>query len=278
MADLKPMELGEILDGALTMYRRHFGLLLRLAVLALWLPVSLNIYLQLTGGPLQHSLLYFLTALLQYFAGLFLTAGAIRVISDSYLGRPATLAPAISLGMSKIMPLFGVALGKGILLGLIMALVGIVAAVSIPAGAAGGGGAVILLALLFGGLGMWLFVFVACGYAVTTQVVVLEPLDGAFDSFGRSWELTRGLKLKVAGVAIVAGLIFLVPSAALGGYAGILQQTNALWGQILSALLALLPIVLSPILACIFTILYYDLRIRREGFDLQVLDQNLGPS
>jgi hypothetical protein len=276
MADLKPMELGEILDGALTMYRRHFGLLLRLAVMALWLPVSVNIYLQLTGGPLQHTVLYFFTALFQYFAGLFLTAGAIRIISDSYLGRPATIGPAVALGMSKILPLFGVALGKTILLGLIMALVGVVAAVSIPAGAAGGSGVAVLLALVVAGLGIWLFIFVACGYAVTTQVVVLEPLDGAFDSFGRSWELTRGLKAKVAGVAVVAGLIFFVPTMALGGYAGILQQTNALWGQILSAFLALLPIVLSPILACVFTVLYYDLRIRREGFDLQVLGQSLG--
>jgi len=276
MADLKPMELGEILDGALTMYRRHFGMLLRLAVLALWLPVSMNIYVQLTGGPLQHPVLYFFMFLIQYFAGLFLTAGAIRIISDSYLGRPTTLAPAIALGMSKILPLFGVALGKGILLGLILGLVFVIAGLSIPAAAAGGGAVVVLFALVFAGLALWLFVFVACGYAVTSQIVVLEPLDGAFDSFGRSWELTRGLKLKVAGVAFVAWLILFAPTVALGVYAGILQQTNALWGQILQAGLALLPIVLSPILACVFTILYYDLRIRREGFDLQMLGQSLG--
>ncbi|HXH63313.1 MAG TPA: hypothetical protein VNG95_03960, partial [Gemmatimonadales bacterium] len=163
MADLKPMELGEILDGALTMYRRHFGMLLRLAVLALWLPVSMNIYVQLTGGPRQHPVLYFFMFLIQYFAGLFLTAGAIRIISDSYVGRPTTLAPAIALGMSKILPLFGVALGKGILLGLILGLVFVIAGLSIPAAAAGGGAVVVLFALVFAGLALWLFVFVACG-------------------------------------------------------------------------------------------------------------------
>jgi len=41
-------------------------------------------------------------------------------------------------------------------------------------------------------------------------------------------------------------------------------------------LAALLPIVMTPLLSCIFTLMYYDLRVRREAFDLQVLGQQLG--
>ena len=91
MVELKPMDVGEILDGAMTLYRRHFTILLRFAVIALWFPVSLNIYLEMSGGPQQHFGLYFLTLLFQYFGGLFLTAGAIIIISDSYLGKETTL-------------------------------------------------------------------------------------------------------------------------------------------------------------------------------------------
>jgi hypothetical protein len=43
----------------------------------------------------------------------------------------------------------------------------------------------------------------------------------------------------------------------------------------LAVILALVPIVLTPLLSCVFTLLYYDLRIRREGFDLQILSQHL---
>ena len=39
---------------------------------------------------------------------------------------------------------------------------------------------------------------------------------------------------------------------------------------------SLLGIVLAPILPCALTLLYYDLRVRREGFDIQVLSEQLG--
>jgi hypothetical protein len=33
--------------------------------------------------------------------------------------------------------------------------------------------------------------------------------------------------------------------------------------------------VLTPLLSCVLTLVYYDLRVRREGFDLQVLSEQL---
>ena len=39
---------------------------------------------------------------------------------------------------------------------------------------------------------------------------------------------------------------------------------------------SLLGIVLTPILPCALTLLYYDLRVRREAFDIQVLSEQLG--
>src|SRR6266498_2553097 len=44
MADIRPMNFGEILDGALMIYRRHFGLFLKLAVTALSVPLVLLVY------------------------------------------------------------------------------------------------------------------------------------------------------------------------------------------------------------------------------------------
>jgi len=39
---------------------------------------------------------------------------------------------------------------------------------------------------------------------------------------------------------------------------------------------SLVSIVLTPILPCACTLLYYDLRVRREAFDLQMLSAQLG--
>jgi hypothetical protein len=265
------MGVGEILDGALTIYRRHFITFVALGVIALGLPVVLTIYAQLSG-PQQHPLLIFLAALMQYLAGLLLTAGVIRVISDFYLGREASLAQALALGAQKVWPLFVVGLGKAIVIGLIFA-VGLLAMVPITIAKAGALGALIAIALLGGAC--WLAAFVACGYGVTTQVVVLEPLGSSFDAFGRSWDLTRGRKLKVLGLALVAFILVAVPSIGIGALAGVLRLSSSSWASVLLVLAAILPVILTPVLPCVFTLMYYDLRVRREAFDLELLSQQL---
>jgi len=273
--DLKPMELGEILDAAVTIFRRHLGLFVKVGVAALWLPVALTIYIQLAGGREQHLVMTFFVAIIQYFAGLFLTASAIRIISDSYLGRAPQFADAIAMGASKIWSLFVVGLGKGLVIGLIGGGIGVVIALS-AAGLASAGGlaALVIVALVCGGL--WFLLFVVCGYAVTTPVVVLEPLSGAFDAFGRSWELTRGFKRKIFGVFAVAFLIVYVPGGLIGGLAAALMMEARIAGQIVEVIGAALPILLTPLFSCVLTLVYYDLRVRREAFDLQILSQQLG--
>jgi hypothetical protein len=276
MAELHPMELGEILDGALTIFRRHFGLFVKIGIVALWLPVALTIYIQLAGGRDQHLLMYFMAQVIAYFGGLFLTAAAIRVISDSYLGRPPELGEALSLGGSKIVPLFVVGLGKGIVIGLLAGVIGVVAAVAVPVVARGGSGAAFIAVVLAILGGCWFIAFVLCGYAVTTPVIVLEDLGGAFDAFGRSWDLTRDFKRKVFGIAVVAFLMVYVPILSLAALGGFLRVDSPVVGQAIEVASAALPIVVAPLLSCVFTLMYYDLRVRREAFDLQILGQQLG--
>lgn len=275
MADLKPMDIGEILDGALTIFRRHFLLFIKLGVIALWFPVALTIYIQLAGGSQQHIVLAFVVNVISYFAGLFLTANAIRVISDSYLGRSPELSDALALGGSKIMPLFLVGLGKGLLLGLIAVAVGIIAAIGGPRVAAGGGAGLFALLIAILG-GCWFIIFVACGYAVTTPVVVLEELNASSDAFGRSWDLTRGFKFKIFLIFLVAVVVVFVPGVAIGGLGAFLAKDLQLLGQAVEILSAALPILLTPLFSCVLTLVYYDLRVRREAFDLEVLSGQLG--
>jgi len=139
------------------------------------------------------------------------------------------------------------------------------------------GAALAALFLVVAAVGLiWLLLFVLSGYMVTTPVVVLERLGSAFDSFGRSWQLTAGAKRRMFFIVVVAWVIAsLLPSL-------VLQAIGALVLQFLpSALLPWtviqvgLPVVLIPIIPCVLTLAYYDRRVRREGFDLQLLSEQL---
>ena len=275
MPDLKPLAFGEVLDGSLTIFRRHFLLFVKLGIVALWLPVAMTIYISLAGGQQQHLGLAMLSNIISYFAGLFLSASAIRVISDAYLGHEPQFADAISLGASKIWSLFVAGLAKVIIIGGIGVLIGIVAALTIPSMVRDGSGGAALVVVLAFTVGGWFMIFVACGYAVTTPVVVLENLDSATDSLGRSWALTKGAKLRIFGIFFVAFVIVFLPIVLFALLAGVLKAGSLITGQAFEVIAAGLPIILTPLLSCVITLVYYDLRVRREGFDLQVLSEQL---
>ena len=279
MPDLRPMDFGEILDGSLMIYRRHFGLFLKLAVTALSVPLVLLVYFvlrtltDLQQNPVRAVLYLLPIGLVYYVASLVLTTGTIRIISDSYLGREPRLRDALSLGWSKIWPLTAVGFGKGIVAMLILLGCGVVVGI----GVAVLKGAGVLLAVALVAAGTWFLFFVLCGYGVTTPVVVLEELRSSFDAFGRSWELTRSFKLKVAGLFFVAVLLTnFIPSFVFRGLGALFLQSVPPLGIALTAVGYVAPLALAPVLAAVITLVYYDLRVRREAFDLQVLGQRLG--
>ncbi|PYP00201.1 MAG: hypothetical protein DMD61_04975 [Gemmatimonadetes bacterium] len=284
MADIRPMNFGEILDGSLVMYRRHFGLFLKLAVVVLAVPVLLFVYF---GARWQSAfiaptpnpgalLLLFPLAILYYLASLVLTAGTVRIISDAYLGRVPQLQDALALGLSKLWALVAVGLGKGVILFLCTIAVGVVIA-ALAAMAKSVGAVGVLLLIAAGVAGVWLVAYVLCGYGVTTPVVVLEELGSSFDSFRRSWELTRGFRGKVFGLGVVAFLLFnVLPTWVLQAPAALARLTMPGVSIALAALATIVPVILAPAIAAVITLMYYDLRVRREAFDLQVLGQRLG--
>lgn len=289
MAELRPLTFGEILDGALTLYRRHFGLFLQLSIAVLAIPVALYGYflLPLIGEQLMMAMMVdkvgtglrlAVFGAVLYLGSLILTAATVRVVSESYLGRAPTFGAALKLGLSKIWPLFVVGLGKGVVVG---GLIGVFVASALVsgflidrAGAASGAFAVVI-ALVLGGA--WLVSWVASGYGVTTQLVVLSPVRTGLKAFGDSWRLTRGARLKVFGLGIVAFLLFnLIPTWIFQILGMLLGAANPALATTMIVLQLVIPMLLAPAIGCVFTLMYYDLRVRREAFDLQVLGQQLG--
>ncbi len=295
MTGLRPMEFGEVLDGALTVFRRHFGLFLKLSLAVMWLSIAVGLYIRLRylnfdgaqtpdqvigalQGQFVPAAIWGAVWLLLYGAGmLLLTAGSIRVISDSLLGREPQLGEALALGASKIVPLFLVGFGKWLLIFLV-AIVSVVVLSVVAAAGRGAGAGIVGLVFLLGMVGtFWLVLFITCGYIVTTPVVVLESLPSAFDSFGRSWELTRGVKLRMLGLVIVAYLVAgLLPALVVEAVGALVLELIPGAAVAWSVVPSIVSVMLTPIVPCVLTLAYYDRRVRREGFDLQLLSEQLG--
>jgi len=99
--------------------------------------------------------------------------------------------------------------------------------------------------------------------------VVLEKPKRANDALGRSWELTKGSRDKAFAIGLVVYLVTNVPAIAIIWLARSSPDLANVVGQLAT-------LVLRPIMACAFTLFYYDLRVRKEAFDLELLGQHLG--
>jgi hypothetical protein len=113
-------------------------------------------------------------------------------------------------------------------------------------------------------------------FLVTTPAVMVEEL-GPIQAMARSVALVRPRFWQVMGIGIVSGLL----ASFLGNILATPFAFGALaigyrWGWILVAVGGILPaLVTTPFVAIVATLVYFDGRIRNEGFDLQVIAAEL---
>ena len=265
---LRAMSFGEILDGAFSIYRRHFGVLIGVAVICTGIPTILNVYMGTVGMEFV-SLFTWLLWLLLYGVGGLVAAGAtIWIISEAYLGIDPTIGDALGFAMGKWWKIFFAGAAKYFIIGLALG------GPTILGGAVGAvlnnivGGLVLAVGML---AGMVVAVIVTCGYAVVTQAAVLEEDTSATDALGRSWSLTKGFKAKAFGLGFVIVILVSVPVMAAGVLAALIPPLAAL----INGLGGLAQLLMYPVWACAFTLLYYDLRVRNEAFDIKYLSEQL---
>jgi len=283
------MQIGEILDGTFNIYRRHFGLFMRLSFVLICVPAVVGVYLfaRLASDPfgvpawigenLGATIGFAILAIIVWAViSVLLKSGTVKIISDSYLGHEPSLGAALRFGVSRIVPMLIVALSKALLLIVIYLVEVLIVMLFVGVARSLGGASLVVLTGAVGVVGaIWFLAFVMCGYALTTMVVVLEDLDSSFNAFGRSWELTRGARLKVFLVWLVMWLLTnLVPAIAILGLSAALGPQSPLQAP-LSVLSPVMSVILAPLSACALTLVYYDMRVRREAFDLQILSEQL---
>jgi len=289
LTELRPLSTGEILDNAFGLYRRHFAPLAVIALVVSALPLLLGLYVQTSGGLLVRPVLGTLANMLDIVLGAIGTAAGVFVVSDSYLGRSVSARNALSralpwvprivvltlliglvVGVGLIVLMIPVSLILGILLVLtgqtlgqpMMLIVGVVA----------------LLVILVLGL------LLLSALVISNQALVLENTQNPIEAMRRSWYLTKGFRWKVCALIVVTFILILIPGVAASFPAAILapgavalQDPSSLpIGWYLTMVLgAVVQLLLYPLMYSVLTVLYYDLRVRKEGFDLEVLAQAL---
>jgi hypothetical protein len=142
--------------------------------------------------------------------------------------------------------------------------------------------------LSLGGFLLGLLLFVVPGIAVyvmwviAVPTVLLEGLAGT-RALGRSRQLVRGRWWPTFGpialislmILVVAAFVRAVTTDVVGGAFGHGTAASAIGATIGSALTE---VFLFPVLACVILVLYFDLRVRKEGFDLDLLAREVGIS
>jgi hypothetical protein len=304
--DLRPLTLGELLDRAFTLYRRHFWLFVGLMALPSTITLLISVGLQLLSsftpaagsqGPdideaavtriigfMAIFVVGFVVLMLAYWIAYMVALGATTVaVSEIYVGRPATVASSYGhmrgrIGRLLLLSLFVALRVFGIFLG----LMSIVTVLSIGAAIAARPLGAIIVAL--GMIGS----FVACGlyalrFAVSVPALVLEDVS-AGAALRRSIALIRGNLGRTAVLVIFAMIITYAAMAlfqgpfAVGAMMAGPESRTAFWLNLAGAVTGTLGGAVSgPLMIIALALHYYDVRIRKEGLDLDMMIASLGP-
>jgi hypothetical protein len=253
---LRPLSTGELLDRTFSLYRSHFGLFVgifalpHLAVLAFQL---IGVAVQSPGTQISNLLMNFFWTMGSLFLTVIVSAASqaatVVAVSQVHLDRPASVAESFSRIKGEIAGLIGMSMliGMGVFAGFI--------ALIVPG---------VILAL------MW---------SLAVPVKILES-KGATDAMSRSSDLTKGDR----GRVFVVWLLFIVLSigvawllqwpiliaAGVGSRGGLLRSA-ALWQVASHTATFISECLVGPLGTIAFSLMYYDERVRKEAFDLQLM-------
>jgi hypothetical protein len=140
-----------------------------------------------------------------------------------------------------------------------------------------------ILGVLLMGAGL-----VAAAIAIGARWMLAAPAIVAEDAgvgaaIGRSFRLARGAVWGLTGRYLLFLIMVMLLTAVPGAVIAALAQLALAWGspRLIAAVTgtgtAVLNAVFQPLLPIMLTLLYFDRRVRTEGYDLQQLTEQLEP-
>lgn len=264
MSPMQPLGIGGVLDRAVGLYRERFGTLATVAAAVLVPAGVAQALIAVEAGtidltPLLDPVSPVLPAEFERFLGLSLAsivvatvasllvqASAVHVLAAEYEDREVAWSTALGRGLRRAVPVVTV----GILLAL--------------------GAGIGAMALLIPGVWLWTSWYVAVPALVLERTTPVAALT-------RSFRLVRQHFWPVLGVALLATAVAALASYTAGTVVALLTPEDATLTAAVGSLAGTVAAILTtPFTAAIATATYVDLRVRAEGYTLDLLSADLG--
>ena len=267
---LRPLGVGEILDVSLKVYRRNFAafigivavIVIPLAILTTLISLSLipdgavvidgvlRFPLDAESELDAYNIFVWIAVVVGILASLLAAGVGVRAVADAYLGKKPSIKGSFAYVGRRLHSLTWLSL-------LVM--------ISVVLGA---------LALLIPGI------YLGIAFIAAVPVLVIEGIKGT-KAMSRSYQLTQGRWWASFGVFLVGVLLlpFIIGFAVgflLGlGLAG-QDFTDPTTYEVVSSVINVIgSLIGTPIQVVVITVLYFDLRVRKEAFDLQLLAERM---
>lgn len=274
---LRALGLAELLDETFRLYRREFGLFAGLA-LCVTLP---GVVMSLIAGSYRS---------VSWMTKFFHSLGNPDALQAMAQSPPPQTDPTVSLLVSLLkLILLPVTLGaivyatNEIIYGRSTAILGVLEGTLKRYWALAGVAFLVVLVIL----GCVLLITIPVGIWVLVRwglgvPVLLAEDQGPIQALGGSWQLVEGRWWRTLGIFVVVSLMGWVASAILQATAGaaiglVPGRADDLRSALIVVASSLAGALVLPVFYIALTLIYYDLRVRREGFDLDQLAQQAQP-
>lgn len=232
---------GSIIGGAFKIYFRHFGTLFLIYVLPVVPVAMIQGEAQLSGNTVLIILSVLLTLIVSYFA-----SGATTVaVSDVCLGNAASFKRSYAKILSELV--------------LLLLVTNILQMLAIAIG-------LVLLVIPGVVLAIWLI--------MSPAVVVLERRSGV-TALKRSKQLGDGSHWRNAGLFLLLVIIMTVIGGVIGGVFGFTFPRLLNHWIFRAVLTSVQQGLAAPIMLISLVLVYYDRRVRKEGYDAKALAEDL---
>lgn len=252
-SNLRALTVGEVLDRAFRIYKMAFVMLVGV-VAVMMIPQGILRFISVFYFRDTRFVDITLSGIFQNLA----VVGLVVAISNLNLGKDVTINYAYSQGVKR----FWSVIGSNFMVGLAIVLPAFV--IGMCLGLTGLGWLAIILILP-------IVVFASTRWSLNTSAIVLENI-GASAGLTRSWALTKDHFWRVFGTSFAATLLSLLltllPSLLTGYFLGLMDvslQIIDLTGVVMEQISLIFAL---PFTIAVQVLIYYDLRIRNEGFDL----------
>lgn len=269
---LRPRSATEIVDASFQLLRQRYFQLVALAVVAL-LPYMVMQFVAATTGT--GAAMATAVVVVQLLCTVAAEGTMVVGVSDSYLEGELNIGTALARTLVRLPAIFGAAVVRAVLILLAVIPVGIVAGVVMPSVMARyvANSAALLLALVVIALLAVPAVYVGIRTFATTAALILERMSVG-RAITRSWQLARGGVGRIFFALFLAWLLYFVLFIVFTTIVSMLVGRNT---DLVSILTAVILAFAYPLIGVVTTLLYYDLRVRQEGFDLELLARELEP-